>query len=239
MKKMGKKKRGIIFAVAAVAVAAVIVVLVRGFSSGSSSDGGNVVYVQKVSDLTGMTSSLNPSQSFSGVAQAQESVDIKADSSRKIDQIFVSEGQSVKKDDQLFSYQTDDLQNTIDNDNLSIESLSNDISALNEEIADLNSQMQSAAQNDKFQYTTQIQAKQMQIRQDQLDIQTKQNEIKHTQQEIDQSVVKSTIDGVVKAVNDTSSTNSDGSTKPLMTISKTGDLRINDGNVFAEVRKAQ
>ncbi|MDD6230051.1 MAG: efflux RND transporter periplasmic adaptor subunit [Lactimicrobium massiliense] len=226
MKKMGKKKRGIIFAVAVVAVAAVIVVLVRGFSSGSSSDGGNVVYVQKVSDLTGMTSSLNPSQRFSGVAQAQESVDIKADSSRKIDQIFVSEGQSVKKDDQLFSYQTDDLQNTIDNDNLSIESLSNDISALNEEIADLNSQMQSAAQNDKFQYTTQIQAKQMQIRQDQLDIQTKQNEIKHTQQEIDQSVVKSAIDGVVKAINDTSATNSDGSTKPLMTISKTGDLRI-------------
>lgn len=224
-KKMGRKKKGIIFAVVCAVAVAAVIVTVRRFASTSNGD-GSVIYVQKVSDLAGISSSLNDGQRFSGVAQAQESVDFKADSSRKIDQIFVSEGQSVKKDDQLFSYQTDDLQNTIDNDNLSIEGLSNDISALNEEIADLNSQMQSASQNDKFQYTTQIQSKQMQIRQDQLDIETKQNEIKHTQQQIDQSVVKSTIDGVVKAVNDTSSSSTDGTDKPLITISKTGDMRI-------------
>lgn len=218
-----KKKKIIIPAVICACVTAGIVFVVV-HKSGSEDEGA--VYVQKVSDLLPGTSA-SFSQRLSGVAESQDSVDIKADSSKKIVEIYVNQGDSVEKDAPLFVYDVSDAQTNIQSTQLDIEGLNNDIQACNDNIAELTQEKNNASGEDALSYTTQIQDKQMQIRQDQLDIQSKQNSLQKYQQEIDQATVKAPIAGIVKSVNANGGTDpNSGQELPTVSISETSAVRI-------------
>lgn len=55
------------------------------------------VYVQKVSSLNTVSDFKLSNRSFLGVVEAQESVDVKYDSSKTVDEILVKNGDSVKR----------------------------------------------------------------------------------------------------------------------------------------------
>lgn len=55
------------------------------------------VYVQKVSSLNTVSDFKLSNCSFLGVVEAQESVDVKYDSSKTVDEILVKDGDSVKR----------------------------------------------------------------------------------------------------------------------------------------------
>ena len=59
------------------------------------------VYVQKVSSLNTASDFKLSNRSFLGVVEAQESVDVKYDSSKTVAEILVKNGDSVKKGDKL------------------------------------------------------------------------------------------------------------------------------------------
>lgn len=189
---------------------------------GRNSNDAASVYVQKVSDLMGGTVSINR---FSGVTEVQDSINIDKDSGRKVQQIFVSEGQSIRKDDPLFVYDTSEAENQISAAHLDIEGLNNENSALNEEIADLSKMREQSSDDERFQYTAEIQAKQMQIRQNGYSIQAKQNDIARYQQEIDQATVLASIDGVIRTVNENTES-SYGQETHFIQIAQTGEFRI-------------
>ena len=216
--KKNKKVRIAVIAVVLVAVIAVAVYVLIPKGNSGSSDG---VYVQQISSLNGTVVAGN---SYSGVVESQESLDIKKDSSREVSQIFVSEGQEVHAKDPLFSYDTGDLTNKIASANLDIEQANNEIEALRNQVSDYNAELNNGG--DKVTITAQINETQYSIRQQQYQIQSLQADVARYQQEIDNSTVYSTMEGIVKQVNADGGTDQNGNELPFISITEVGEYRI-------------
>ena len=218
-----KKKAKAVTASLIAAAAAVGGVMIHHVRQGASVN-ENTVYVTKVSEITGTAA--NEVSRLSGVVQAQSTADFTKADDKTIVSINVQAGQTVHKDDVLFTYDTSEASRNIASTNLDIEQLNSDISALNDQIAELNSQLASATGDDRLNYTTEIQSKQSEIRSDQYDIESKKNDIANYQKEIDSASVKSTVDGTVKAVNPDGGTDTGGNTIPIVSITESGDLKV-------------
>ena len=187
------------------------------------SNSANAVYVESVASLTG---GYSESTRFGGIIEAQDTLTIKNDSSKKIETIYVKEGQSVEIGTPLFSYDVTEAQNNILSSNLEIEGIDNEIAALNAEIAELDQQRSSAPESEKLEYTTEIQKRQMSIRQNQYDRETKVAAIAGYQKEIDSATVLSSIAGTVKTINDSDDTDMGGGEPVFMVITQTGEFRV-------------
>lgn len=201
----------------------VIIVLSIGayfIFSNTSSDDSTSIYVQKVSSLTGSSYTENR---YSGVVQSQDTLDITLDSSRTLKEVYVSQGQEVKKDDPLFSYDTTEASNQIQQKQLVIEAQNLEIQNRNNEIADYKASMNSSNQ---IEVQAQINDANYSIREAQNTIKSTQAEIKQLQTQIDNATVKATVNGIVKEVNQDGGTDSNGNTKPLISISESGDYRV-------------
>ena len=109
---MAAKKRVITVIVTVIIICALCTggyFIYKEFSKNSSSS-GEKVYVQKVSTVNTVTGSDLLANSFAGVIVAQKSVDVKYDTSKTIDEILVSEGDSVKKQDNIITYDVESNQ---------------------------------------------------------------------------------------------------------------------------------
>ncbi len=195
-----KKKMAIAIVALALIAAASIFFLLKGRSSG---DGENTIYMQKVAQLTG--EQLISTGRFSGVVEAQKLMNFKKSSDKPIETIYVKEGDKVEKDTPLFKYNVSQSENDIASANLDIEGLNNEIAVLK-----------------SSEQTTEIQ---LQIEEKNLEIRQKQADIAKLQKEIDQSIVRSTIKGVVKKVND-GGTDQNGSELPIVSVTETGEFRV-------------
>jgi HlyD family secretion protein len=159
---------------------------------------------------------------YSGVVEAQETQEVQKDASKEIAEVYVEVGDEVKKGDALFAYKTDDLKLEIDKAKLSLESTATNITEYNNQIASYTAKMNEATDNAiKQDYQLKITDIQNQIRQAQLEQRTTQAEIDAKQKSIENAVVKSTVDGVIKTISQSSTDNG-----PYMTILGTGSYRI-------------
>lgn len=194
-----KNKKWLIPLLCALLVCAGILVwfLNRG-KSGGSQEG---IYVQPVSSMNANVLA----DRYAGVVESQQTADFKAASGREIDEILVIAGQNVSEGTPLFRYSIRDAQNKVAAAQLEIENYNNQISIL------------ASSGN-----STDIQ---LQIRQLQYQIQVQQQEIAGYEQEIENAEVKSTIDGVVKSVNETG-IGADGMEAPIVVVAETGDFRV-------------
>ena len=213
---MNKKK----WIITGIAVLAAAVLGTGGYAllhkGGSSS---NVVYVTQIKALMGSYSGTNR---YSGVVEAQQSVDIQADSSKKIKEIYVSAGQSVSAGDKLFAYDVTDTQNSLATSQLDIEGYTETINQLNSQIADLQAELNQTGSSDIL---LEIQDKQLQIKENQINIQKTQNTIEQYRDQINHSTVTATIAGVVKTINE-SGTDAYGNQAAFMSIEQTGAYRV-------------
>lgn len=232
---MSKKKVGIIIGVVVVVAA----VGVGGFflkdkltASGGSSD--DKVYVEEVSSVMNQASGIM--NRFNGTVESQETYEVKVDSSRKVKEVNVEVGDEVKTGDVLLTYDTDDLTSQVKQAKLDLEEMQDDIDNTNKQITTLTAERDQAADEDKFDYTTQIQSLQNTIQQKKYDMEAKQLEIDKLQKQIDESTVVSKVDGVVKTINNSQSDDS-GSSDAFMTVMQTGDYRIkgtiNEQNIWS------
>lgn len=232
---MSKKKVGIIIGV----VVAIAAVGVGGFflkdrftTSGGNSD--DKVYVEEVSSVMNQASGVM--NRFNGTVESQETYEVKVDSSRKVKDVNVEVGDEVKTGDVLLTYDTDDLTSQVKQAKLDMEEMQNDIDNTNKQISTLTTERDQAAEEEKFDYTTQIQSLQNTIQQKKYDMEAKQLEIDKLQKQIDESTVVSKVDGVVKTINNSQSDDS-GSSDAFMTVMQTGDYRvkgtINEQNVWS------
>ena len=217
---MKNNKKTVIIAVTAVVC---IALCIAGclFWPKNISGGTDGVYVQKISAMNGYGYTGNR---YSGVVEAQESLEIKKDSSRTVSQILVSEGQQVHVKDALFTYDTTDLSQKITSTNLDIENANTEIEALKNQISDYTSEMNHGG--DKVEITARINDLQYSIRQQQYSIQSLQADIARYQKEIDNATIYSTIEGTVKEINEEGGYDNQGNEKPFMTITEAGEYRI-------------
>lgn len=223
---MSKKKVGIIIG-AVVVIAAAAAVAVWKFGGNMGHDSKDRVYVEKVSTIMGNASGMQ--NRYSGLVQPQKTVNINADSDRTIKEFLVKEGDTVEEGTPLFVYNTEDIEMEVEQTKLEIENTNLEISGYRSQIAELEKERNAASEDGKFEYTTQIQTIQTQIRQAEYDKSSKELEMEKKQKKIDNSEVVSTAEGVVKTLNDpktSDSNNMSGDNNATISIMVTGTYRV-------------
>lgn len=238
------KRKAVVISVTLIlvaAAAAVIFITLRKNNTQAEGQDSQTVYVETVRSLMGLDSGdLGLSQRFTGVVEPQKTMDVQNDTNRTVSEVYVSEEQTVKAGDPLFSYTTDDLTLQLSQQQLELDRLNNSITTQNQQIADLIKQAQNATGDTLLQYTIQIQQAQNDEKQSEYDAQAKQVEINKTNEQINNSIVTAPIDGTVTHVGNPDQPQTDpstGQTVAFITITASGDLRVkgyvNEQNISA------
>lgn len=211
------KKRGIKLAAAAAIVSMALALAGCG-------GGGETVSVQSVGDIAGIGSTAAADR-FPGIVVAGQTESIKLDEGMTVKERYVEEGQQVNPGDVLFIYDTEAAQLTLEQTRLEIQSMKNSIDDANAQIKDLTAQRAAAPESEKLSYTLEIQTLETNIRETEYNINLKQTELTRQEAAVEQSEVKSTIQGIVSDISE-SGTDSSGNPLPYMTITETGSMRV-------------
>lgn len=225
------RKKKTILAIVIVLVLVAAAVLVWFLRRGGGSGSGSGVYVQSVSDVN--AAGMSYANRYSGVIETQKTDKVDFDTTKKLNELYVSEGQRVAKGDPLFSYDTQSIELDIQQAQLAIEKMNTTISNDNGQIAQLQKDMKAASSAEKPSYSAQIQELQAEIAQTQYDIKTKQAEIDKLNASIASSTVTAGMDGTVESVGDIdqikagNQTDSNGNqANTFITILADGDFRV-------------
>ncbi|MBR3392014.1 MAG: efflux RND transporter periplasmic adaptor subunit [Firmicutes bacterium] len=213
--KQKNKKKRLLIIIVALAVLILAGLLLRHFLSGGQGPGeagmDEAEYVEVASR-----------NYFNGVIEPQRTWDIQKDAVREINQIYVTVGQSVSPGQNLFSYKTDELAMQLKQAQLELNGIKNEIDGYGAQISELTGQRAAAPAEQQLEYTIQIQEMQNARGQAELNLQMKQMEIDNLQKSIDNAVVTSTMEGVVKQIN----SNSADPSQPFMTILAAGAYQV-------------
>ncbi len=106
------------------------------FSGGCGSNEMADMYVQSVSNLTGM-GGIAAGDRFPGMVVSENVTEIKKDSEKTVKEVLVKEGDDVNKGDKLFEYDTDELQLSLEKKQLELEQLNASIENYQQQIKEL------------------------------------------------------------------------------------------------------
>lgn len=187
-------------------------------------DDGTGVYVQSVSELSGM-SAVAAGDRFPGMVVSENVTEINRDSEKTIAELLVKEGDDVAEGQVLFSYDTDELQLTLDKQKLELEQLQAMVENYTDQITDLEAEKARASAGDQLQYTVQIQTLQVDLKEAELNIKAKETEIAQSESILQNASVVSPVAGRVQTINE-SGTDNYGNPVPYITIQQAGSYRI-------------
>ena len=197
--------------------------LTLGLMAGMAGCGSkeNPVYVQKVSSLTGISSS----DRFSGMVVSENVTEIKKDQDKNVAELSVREGQDVKEGDPLFTYDTEQIQLTLDKQELELEQLNASIEDYALQILQLEREREKVSANKKLQYTIQIQTAEVSKKEAELNLKTKEAEVEKSRSILENATVTSPVKGRVQAINE-NGTDSNGNPLPYISIQQAGSYRV-------------
>lgn len=196
--------------------------LMLGLSSCSVKE--NSVFVQEVGTLSQL-GGIAPTDRFSGIVVSESVTEIQRDKDKVVDAVYVREGDDVIEGQQLFSYDTEQLQLTLDKQRLELEQLTSSIENYGLQIAQLEKDRDRAYSADKLKYTLQIQTNQIDLKEAELKLKTKQSEIQKSEHLLANALVTSPVDGRVTAISE-GGTDEYGNPKAYITIQQTGSYRV-------------
>ena len=191
---------------------------------GCSGDSGTGVYVQSVKDLMNM-GGIAPGDCFAGVLVSENVSEIQKDQDKTVAELFVKEGDDVTEGQALFSYDTDQLQLTLDRQKLELEQLKATIENYRNQIEELKAERNKASSSDKLEYTVQIQSLEVELKEAQLNLGAKENAVAQSEQILLNATVCSPVTGRVQAVNDGGYDNY-GNPLPYISIRQAGSYRV-------------
>lgn len=210
---MNSKKKKIV-----IAITLMLVLLAGGagawyfLGKGTS---GNAVYIMPVSSFVDF--GMGVTNRFSGVVEAQQTIDYQLDTSKTLKETFVKEGDSVHAGDPLFSYDTDSINLEIAQKKLDIQREQASITSNNELIA--------VTADDLYRQQLRNENLQTEYR-----IKALRNELNSLQTSLQNAYVTSSVDGTVKYVNDGT-----GTSNVYISVMKTGDFvikgKVNEMNI--------
>ena len=186
--------------------------------------GGTGVYVQSVKDLTEV-GGIAPGDRFAGVLVSENVTEIQKDQDKTVAELIVKEGDDVTEGQALFSYDTDQLQLTLDRQKLELEQLKAAIENYKAQIEELKKERNNASSSDKLEYTVQIQSLEVELKESQLNLGAKENAVAQSEQILLNATVYSPITGRVQAVNDSGYDNY-GNPLPYISIRQAGSYRV-------------
>lgn len=201
---------------------ALILCLTVSLAACGSND--TAVYVQSVSDLTGM-GGIAAGDRFPGMVVSENVTEIKKDSEKTVKEVLVKEGDDVNKGDKLFEYDTDELQLSLEKKQLELEQLNASIENYQQQIKELEKERGWASGSDKLQYTIQIQTAQVDMKEAELNAKAKQTEVTQAENLLKNATVVSPIKGRIQSINE-SGTDRNGNPAPYITIQEVGSYRV-------------
>lgn len=158
----------------------------------------NVVYVSSVSDLT--TTNSGYINRYAGVVEAQETVQIKIESGRKVREVSVKTGDVVKRGQLLFEYDLSSIEQSLKEANLDLDKLKNEAASLQNQITTLEKEKKKASQDSQLSYTIEIETAKMNLKKNEYDQVSKQSEITQLQGATGNTEVRSEIDGIIQKI---------------------------------------
>lgn len=177
----------------------------------------NIVYVTPAGSLDGGIEFM--SNRYSAVIESQEVFTVDSDAEKKIKTVYVKEGDTVKKGDKLFEYDADDMKFTLDQSRLDLEQAQAEINSYNEQIASLEKEQKTATRNQKLSLENQIEAAKLNLKKAEYSKGSLEQSIKKIENSLKNAVVKSSIDGIIRTVDDPTA-------EGFITITSAGDLRV-------------
>ena len=190
--------------------------------AGCGNDSG--VYVQSVKELAAM-GGIAPGDRFAGMVVSENVAEIQKDGDKTIAEVLVKEGDDVKEGDPLFSYDTEELQLTLDKQRLEREQLVASIENFKSQIEQMEKDRNKVGASDKLQYTIQIQSTQGDLKEAELNLKTKEAEVKKSEDILEHATVVSPVTGRVQAVNE-NGTDNYGNPLPYISIQQSGAYRV-------------
>ena len=187
------------------------------------SDAG-AVYVQSVADLVNL-GGIAPGDRFSGLVVSENVSEIQKDSDKTIKELKVREGDDVKEGQELFSYDTEQLQLTLDKQRLELEQLNVSIENYKEQIKDLEKDRDRVGAASKLQYTIEIQSISVDLKEAELNVKAKETEVKRSEEVLQNAVVISPVTGRIQSISE-NGTDNYGNPLPYITIQQAGSYRV-------------
>ncbi len=194
-----KKKKGWIVVLV---ILIVVLLAVGGYILFLSKPGATVegsAYVQSVAEITGVGYA-GLSNSYSGVVEAKEVVEVNPDSSLTIKECFVSAGDEIKVGDKLFCYDVDEL--TLQHEQLLIDitGLEGTITTAKEQIEKLDKRIAKAKEADLYELKLEKQTVELTLKKSGYELADKKEKADRMQEIILDSTVLSPIDGKIRSV---------------------------------------
>ena len=202
---------------------AAILALALSLSLAACAGKAGGVYVQNVGDLSGF--GVTDGDRFPGVVVAENVTKIQRDADKTVGELFVKAGDTVKTGDQLFSYDTEQLQLNLDKQKLEQEQLEATIENYKDQISELENQRANAGSSQQLAYTVQIQTMQVDLKEAELNLQAKKTDVAKSEALLENAVVTSPVDGQIQAINE-STTDQYGREQPYITIRQAGSFRV-------------
>lgn len=197
-------------------------VMLLSLAGCGSKDGA--VYVQSVATLSGL-GGIAPGDRFAGLVVSENVAEIQKDGDRTIAELLVKEGDDVQEGDPLFSYDTEELQLTLDKQRLELEQLNATIENYKDQIADLEKDRNRVGAAAKLQYTIQIQSTQVDLKEAELNVKTKEAEVAKSESILENATVVSPVTGRVQSISE-NGTDNYGNPLAYITIQQSGSYRI-------------
>ena len=183
----------------------------------------NAVFVQKVADLADM-GGIAPGDRFPGIVVSENITEIQKDSQMVIDELLVREGDDVTAGQELFTYDTQQLQLSLDKQKLELQQLEATIENYKEQIEELENERKKAKDSDKLQYTVQIQTLQVDLKEAEIGITAKKDAVLQSEAVLVNAVVVS-VDGRIQSISE-NGTDNYGNPLAYITIQQTGSYRV-------------
>lgn len=184
----------------------------------------NAVYVQSVATLSAW-GGLGADDVFAGVVVSESVSEVQKDPDKTIGALLVKQGENVTQGQALFSYDTEQLQLTLDKQRLELEQLQASIKNYESQIEDLQKDMDNAASSDKLQYKVEIQSLQVDLKEAQLNERAKQEAVASSEALLENTTVVAPVTGRIQAINE-NGMDSYGNAVAYITIQKAGSYRV-------------
>ncbi len=169
------------------------------------------VYVESVDMLTGGAASFD--NRYMGTVEAQATQSVKKDSELKVKEVFVTVEQEVKEGDKLFEYDMDEMDLKLKQLELELTSINNSIQMTTQQISQLAKERDEAPADSKLGYTAQIQSLQAQLNQYNYDVSAKQLDIDRQKAAMEESVVVSPMNGIIKEIKNEENSNNNSNSE--------------------------
>lgn len=182
------------------------------------------VYVQSVKELAAL-GGIAPGDRFAGIVVSENVTEIQKDSDKTIEELKVKAGDDVKKGQELFCYDTEELQLGLDKQRLELEQLNASIENYQNQITELEKDRNRVSAANKLQYTIQIQTVQVDLKEAELNVKAKEKEVAKSEDLLENATVVSPVDGRIQSVNE-SGTDRYGNSAAFITIQQAGSYRV-------------